>query len=234
MAQGTAASGTELIRVDYEDVARATSDRGEVVLRRRGVVLELRVNGVFVMDTAETGSEIELARAALAAVDEPTSVLVGGLGLGFTAHEVLADTRVERVLVVELEESLIGWMRDGTIPHGPEYLADERLQLTEGDVRHALAEASDDSFDLVLLDVDNGPGYLVHEANSAVYERPFLAECARAMTARGALVIWSASESPELEQAMADVFGSCEVRAHQVRLQERDERYWLLLSRMSE
>ena len=233
MAAGAAAGAVVLNGMEYEDVARATSDRGEVVLRRRGVVLELRVNGVFVMDTAETGSEVELARAALAVVDHPRSVLVGGLGLGFTAHEVLADPRVEQVVVVELEGALIGWMRDGTIPHGPEHLADERLQVTEGDVQQALAEAADDSFDLVLLDVDNGPGYLVHETNAAVYQRPFLTECARTMTAGGAVVVWSASESAELEQAMADVFGGCEVREHPVRLQDRDERYWRYLSRKS-
>ena len=84
--------------MQYDDVARATSERGEIVLRKRGAVWELRVNGVFVMDTAETGSEIELARAALALADAPRDVLVGGLGLGFTAHEVLSDTRVERLV----------------------------------------------------------------------------------------------------------------------------------------
>jgi hypothetical protein len=111
------------------------------VLRRRGPVLELRVNGVHVMDTAETGSEIELARAALRTADSPVDVLIGGLGLGFTAHEVLADSRVKRLVVVELEEVLVAWMRDGTIPHGPGFLADERLQVKVADVRVALAES---------------------------------------------------------------------------------------------
>ena len=83
------------------------SERGEVVLRRRehDGALELRVNGVFVMDTIETSSERELARATLAAVDPATDaleVLVGGLGLGFTLAEVLTDPRVARVLVVEI------------------------------------------------------------------------------------------------------------------------------------
>src|SRR5262245_14157171 len=144
--------------MEYDEVARAASDRGEVVLGKRGQVLELRVNGVFVMDTAETGSEIELARAALGTVEQPAEVLVGGLGLGFTVHEVLADTRVERVVVVEIEEALVDWMRDGTVPHGPTYLADERLTVKTADLRQALTEGSGDRFDLVLLDVDNGPG----------------------------------------------------------------------------
>src|SRR5512145_886224 len=156
--------------VEYTEVARAESPRGEVVLRERRdpdagpnapAVLELRVNGVFVMDTVETSSEKGLATAALARVENPRAVLIGGLGLGFTVHEVLADARVEKLVVVEIEDALVRWMRDGTIPHGPAYLADERLSVITSDIRVAMAEASLASYDLVLLDVDNGPGFLV-------------------------------------------------------------------------
>ena len=81
---------------EYVEVARAESERGEVVLRRRieeraADALELRVNGVFVMDTRETASETELAAAALELVEHPRRVVVGGLGLGYTAQRVLAD-----------------------------------------------------------------------------------------------------------------------------------------------
>ncbi|UUZ60269.1 hypothetical protein [Nocardioides sp. B-3] len=152
------------------EVARAESERGEVVLRRRtsevgADVLELRVNGVFVMDTIETASEIELAAAALDLVPDPRDVVVGGLGLGFTAQRVLADPRVERVMVVEIEESLVEWMRNGTIPHGPALLADQRIKIVNADLLMAIAEARS-TYDLILLDVDNGPGYLVHEDNA--------------------------------------------------------------------
>ena len=89
--------------VDSVEIARAETERGEVVLRRRtsdaaADVVELRVNGVFVMDTLETTSEIELAAQALDLVDAPAAVLIGGLGLGFTLQRVLADPRVERAV----------------------------------------------------------------------------------------------------------------------------------------
>jgi spermidine synthase len=93
----------------YVELARASSPRGEVVLRARHeghdapVVVELRVNGVFVMDSRETGTEQQLASGALAEVRAPRSVLVAGLGLGFSAQAVLADRRVERLEVVEME-----------------------------------------------------------------------------------------------------------------------------------
>ena len=91
-------------------------------------------------------------------------------------HEVLADSRVEKCAVVEVEEALVGWMRDGTVPHGPALLADERVSVVVADIGVALAEARPAAYDLILLDVDNGPGYLVHESNAVIYEAPFLAE----------------------------------------------------------
>ena len=227
-------------QVEYVEVARAESPRGEVVLRERhdpeawpnaSAVLELRVNGVFVMDTVETSSEKGLATVALKQVEHPRSVLVGGLGLGFTVHEVLSDPRVERVSVVEIEDALVGWMRDGTVPHGPAYLADERLNVVVADIRTAMAEATPEAYDLVLLDVDNGPGFLVHDGNAEVYQRDFLEQAAAAVRPGGALVVWSSAESPPLQREMHEVFGNAVAVPYDVALQSRDEQYWVYLSR---
>jgi spermidine synthase len=220
---------------EYVEVARAETERGEVVLRRRieeraADALELRVNGVFVMDTRETISETELAAAALDLVEHPRRVVVGGLGLGFTTQRVLADPRVEQVVVVELESALIGWMRDGTIPHGPALLADKRLHVVDADIVQAVAEALS-TYDLVLLDVDNGPGYLVHPSNEAVYQREFLEATRAILDPGGALAIWSADPAPELARTMEEVFGSCTEHRYDVLLQERPEEYLLYLSR---
>ncbi len=221
--------------MEYVEIARAETERGEVVLRERRddgapTVVELRVNGVFVMDTLETTSERALANAALETVEEPTDVLVGGLGLGFTMHEVLADSRVERVTVVELEQAIVDWMRDGTISHGQQFLADDRLTVTVGDVGQVLAESGEDAYDLVLLDVDNGPDYLVHDSNAALYREPFLVAARRA--ARRAVVIWSMGEAKQLEAAMLAVFDNVEPQPYDVQLGEREERYWLYRSRI--
>jgi spermidine synthase len=222
--------------MEYAEIARAESERGELVLRTRREdgapeVLELRANGVFVMDTVETTSERALASAALGLVESPGSVLVGGLGLGFTMREVLDDPRVERCTVVEIEQALVDWMRDGTIPHGPQMLADHRLDLVVNDVGLAFAEAADTTYDLVLLDVDNGPGYLVHDTNAALYEPPFL-ESVRRVT-RQALVIWSADTSPELEQALDEVFDDVRAVPYDVQLGHRAETYWLYVARVA-
>ena len=226
--------------MEYAEVARAESERGEVVLRERRdpegaapTALELRVNGVFVMDTLETSSEKGLATAALKQVEHPRRVLVGGLGLGFTMHEVLADKRVEQLVVVEIEDDLVRWMRDGTVPHGPSYLADERVSVVVADIRLAMAEATAAAYDLVLLDVDNGPGFLVYEENQAVYQREFLEETRACLRPGGALVIWSAADCTALQAEMREVFGNVVAVPHDVTLQSRQEQYWLFWSRVA-
>lgn len=214
-------------------VARATSPPGEVLLRERDGALELRVNGVFVMNTAETTTERALARAALAGCDRPDRVLLGGLGLGFTATEVLTDPRVGRVEVVEIEPAVIDWLADGTVPHGPALLADPRLEVIPGDIAAHLRALPVESTDVVLVDVDNGPGHLVHEQNGGLYRRPALAEVARILRPGGAVVIWSAARAPELAETMAAVFAETSESALPVRLQGRDEQYWLYSGRVS-
>ena len=226
--------------VTHAEVARSASERGEVVLSRRidpdapdgtPEVLELRVNGVFVMDSLETTSETALAGAALAQVETPRTVLVGGLGLGFTAHEVLSDHRVEHVVVAEIEDALVGWFRNGTIPHGAAFLADRRVTVAAADVQQLVEEAAPGSFDLVLLDVDNGPDFLVYDTNAAIYESTFLERVRVALRPGGALAVWSSTESPRLIGTMSSVFDDCTSEGHPVTLQGREDEFWLHVAR---
>jgi spermidine synthase len=205
-----------------------------VALRRRGSVLELVVAGVFALDTVDTSTELELARAALAGHRAPARVLVGGLGLGFTAREVLADPRVRHLDVVELAAPQVEWARCGAVPELAGIEDGDRCRLWVADVADALAGRVDGlprGWDLVLLDVDNGPGYLVHEGNEAVYEEQFLRQCRELLGPGGVLVIWSANAAPDLLAAMRGVFGDAEAQAHDVLLQERPEQYYLYLAR---
>lgn len=221
----------------YETVARETTPRGEVVLRRDPAgALELRVNGVFVMDTVRTATEEALAGVVLERLAEPSRVLVGGLGLGFTVRRLLADPRVRSVVVAEIESPVAGWMRDGTVPHGPAVLADPRVELRVADVRDVVATLVDvsgaaESLDAVLLDVDNGPDGLVHDANTAVYGPAFLAACGRVLRPAGLLAIWSATRSGDLEAALRASLDGVERLPYPVDLDGRAEEYSVYLGR---
>ncbi|MFZ2501943.1 MAG: hypothetical protein WAW88_04685 [Nocardioides sp.] len=213
--------------------SEAQSAPASAHLRRRDDgALELRVNGVFVMDTVETSSERALAHEALAVHPAPSQVLVGGLGLGFTLAELLTDDRVRRVVVVEQEPQVVTWLREGTVPHGPALLGDPRVEVVVADVADVLA-LDQARYDVILLDVDNGPDNLVHAGNASLYAAPALARARRALAPSGVLVIWSASHSPALEAALRAEFGNAIATSYEVDLQGREERYWLHLARVA-
>lgn len=212
-------------------IAREVTGRGEVALTTRdGGVLELRVNGTFVMDTAETTSERALARVALNAVESPARVLVGGLGLGFTTAELLTDARVTEVTVVEIERAVVRWMSDGTVPHGPDLLADPRVRVEVDDVLAYLSTPRGHRLDLVILDVDNGPGQLVHLPNRELYGRVGVTIAARNLAPGGALVVWSAHHSPALETELRTTVGAVRTHRVPVQLAGRDESYWVYIA----
>jgi spermidine synthase len=239
-------------------LARSVSERGELVLLRRAdSTLELRVNGLFAMDTAETTSERLLASRALESVDTATvglSVLVGGLGLGFTVAALLDDPRVARVVVAEIEPDLVRWHRDGIVPSptlnpfwaagaphngsdlrpasGQQTLLDDpRVEVVVADVGDFVVAQKAQTYDLVLLDVDNGPGFLLYDRNAAIYREPFLTACRAALRPGGSVAIWSAGASASLADAVGTVFGTTEVVPVSVNLNERRTHYHLYLGR---
>lgn len=225
------------------ELARAMSERGEVVLlhRERDDAVELRVNGVFVMDNRETSSEQMLARATLStlpsASTRPFDVLVGGLGLGFTLAEVLSDPRVRQVTVAEIESALVGWHRDGTLDRalgGTSPVNDDRVLVDARDVREVVDDVVAASQDLILLDVDNGPGYLVYDANAAVYRSDFLSRCAVRTRPGGIIAVWSAESAPGLLTTMEQVFGRAEEWSIPVILGQRATTYHLFLGHVAD
>ena len=164
--------------VEYVEVARTESERGELVLRERRprdggpTVLELRANGVFVMDTAEHASERALADAALGLVDAAAP----GAGRRARArlHPRPGARRPPGRAGATWSRSSRRWSggcATAPSPTAARCWPTSRARVVVADVASAVAEAAPASYDVVLLDVDNGPGHLVHEANAALYRR---------------------------------------------------------------
>jgi spermidine synthase len=194
-----------------ELLARESDGTAELALRRRGEVLELVVDGVFAMDTASTATEEALARLALERLrGTHLRVLVGGLGLGYTTATLLADGRVAAVEVVELHAPLGGWVRAGLVPRAAGLLDDPRVTVEVADVADVVPRRPHRSLDALLLDVDNGPGFLVHAGNTRVYAPPFLTAAARTLRRGGVLGVWSADPAPDLALALERACGACD------------------------
>jgi spermidine synthase len=175
------------------------------VLRRRAGVLELISNGMFLMDSAGGESERAMARLALDGAPAGACVLVGGLGFGFTLAAVL-EHDVGAVVVVERETELIAWNRRWCPPCA-KALDDPRVTVVVDDVSHYLA-GLDARFDVLLLDVDNGPDWTVTADNAGLYGARGIATMRRVLRPGGRLAVWSAAASDAFEDRLRQAFGS--------------------------
>jgi spermidine synthase len=205
---------------EIEELDFRSTPLGELVLRRRRdpvlqgeAVLEVKLGDDFLMSSRFTAGEIALAELGLAAVQAPRpDVVVGGLGLGYTAAAVLAQDAVRALLVIELLAPVIDWHRSGLVPLGPTLSADPRCRLVQGDF-FALARTGFDAgdparrFDAVLLDVDHAPGHVLDAQRGAFYEVNGLRSVARQLNPGGVFALWS-NELPDagFQRSLAAVF----------------------------
>jgi spermidine synthase len=188
-----------------EKVATAkTPDGCDMDLYRHDRDFIIKVKGEDLMSSRMHESELELARLGCANVKgrESPSVLIGGLGLGYTLRQALDILgKNAEVVVSELLESVVSWNHEflGVLNKHP--LKDKRVNLKVGDVVDLISE-SDDRFDAILLDIDNGPGALTDAANQRLYGREGIMACRRALRNEGYLAVWSAEESKSFERIL--------------------------------
>jgi spermidine synthase len=208
---------------------------GEISLRRRldptlhVDVYEVKLGEEFLMSSLFTVAEIELARLGLAAVrrsgggdalDEGLDVVVGGLGLGYTAMAALEDDRVRSLTVVEALGPVISWHERQLLPDTEALSVDPRTTLLEGDF-FALARQGHGFGDAprllhaVLLDVDHTPHHVLHPSHADLYTREGLARLATTLHPGGVFALWS-DDPPEdaFTALLVEVFAT--VDAHEV------------------
>ena len=190
---------------------RVQTPRGELVLRRRGDVFEIISNGAFAMDSADGASERLLAETAVAqlAGRSRLRVLVGGLGVGYTLRQVLTHPEVTDVTVVEIDDAVVAWNRGLLAGLNGGALADPRVRVVVSDIVDWLATAAA-TFDVICLDVDNGPDWTLFESNRRLYNADTLWLLRNRLHPGGVLVVWSAAGSPWFEQRLRAVFGAVE------------------------
>lgn len=191
----------------FEELAWRETPLGEISLRRRrdpllGVeVYEVKLDDEYLMSSLFPVAEIELARLGLARLPDPAAeldVVVGGLGLGYTARTALADPRVRSLVVVEAIEDVIDWHRRELLPFAAGLAADPRTRFLRADFFAVVADGTgfdpdvpDRRFHAVLLDVDHSPRHVLHERHAPFYTVDGLHRLARLLHPDGVFALWS-------------------------------------------
>ncbi|MDQ3624761.1 MAG: spermidine synthase [Verrucomicrobiota bacterium] len=192
---------------DFAELDYRQTPLGELTLRRRRVlaldgleVFEVKLGDAFLMSSLFHEVEVALADLGLAALDAPElDVVVGGLGLGYTALAALRNPAVRSLVVVEALDAVIEWHERSLVPLGPQLTADPRCRFIHGDF-FALAAAPEQGFDpenpgrkfhAVLLDIDHSPRNLLHERHAAFYQPEGLRRLAAQLRPEGVFALWS-------------------------------------------
>ncbi len=206
--------------IDVEILAYEETSLGPLCLRRRLTlseprqsVTEVTLNHEFLMSSLHTESERALATEPLKRIDgERLRVLVGGLGLGYTAQAAMLCERVEFVEVVEFLPPVIDWLRNGLIPLADELNAHPKLTITQGDIfQRLLMSPTSQRFDAILIDVDHSPDDQLAEVNHHFYEVDGLQSAVRHLNEKGQLALWSYDQHTPLLEAMRQVFDDATV-----------------------
>ena len=167
-------------------------------LIQRGTEFSIMLGANELMNSRLSGSEEALATLACAKISRTISpsVLIGGLGMGFTLRAALnALPDNANVIVAELVPAVVAWAKGPMAAHHGDSLSDPRTQIIIGDVA-ALIHNGDARYDGILLDVDNGPDGLTNTANDHLYSDAGLARADVALRPGGVLAIWSAAANP--------------------------------------
>ncbi len=181
-----------------------TPDGGEMVLYQHDRDFSIMINGQDLMHSRQHESELALARLGCAhlAGRKAPSILVGGLGMGYTLRQALDMVSPHaQVVVGELLGAVVEWNREffGELNSRP--LEDERVDLKTGDIVELISR-SKDRFDAILLDIDNGPSAITDSSNRRLYGREGIQACHRALREQGCLAVWSAEPSKKFEQLL--------------------------------
>lgn len=227
-----------------EILAYEETQLGILCLRRRELlsrpgtsVTEVTLNHEFLMSSYLTESERVLSSQGLARVEagpgQPIHVLVGGLGLGYTANEALRAPRVCTVEVVEFLPQVIGWFHDNLIPLATELRSDKRLSIAQGDIYHRITSAPSKTFDLIVIDVDHSPQDVLGNQSHGFYTQQGLTKAKAHLVPGGVLGVWSYAEDTPLLEKMQAVF--CDVEVEQVTvwndLIDEQQTDWLFFGR---
>lgn len=204
----------------FEELDFRQTPLGDLILQRRRYlqldgldVFEVKLGDAFLMSSMFHEVEVALSRLGLAALDDgiEPDVVVGGLGLGYTALAALEHDAVKSLIVVEALDAVIEWHQKGMVPLGPQLTGDPRCRLVHADFFQVAAEPSvgfdpgqpGRKFHAVLLDIDHSPDNLLDPQNAAFYRPEGMRKLADQLHPHGVFALWS--DAPPDEAFLSDL-----------------------------
>jgi spermidine synthase len=188
-------------------IERGGGRSGELALLRRGGQLQIVCNGAFAIASSnERSSRALIAVARPYLPDRPLEVLIGGLGMGYALDEALGLPALRRVTVAEYEPLVVKWFTTHMRERAARAERDGRSRIVVADVRELLAGGA--RYDLIALDTDNGPQWLIRADNAGLYEAVGLRQAASAARPDGVVVFWSPERYAAFEAALGEVFSA--------------------------
>ncbi|RYE63657.1 MAG: hypothetical protein EOP17_16940 [Rhizobiaceae bacterium] len=182
-------------------------EEGELRLKQRGQEFSIMLGTNELMNSRLSGSEEALATLAQEKIGKRAkpSMLIGGLGMGFTLRAALAVLPEDaQVTVAELVPTVVDWARGPMAPVFKGCLDDPRVTIFEGDVSE-LIRSSTGAFDAILLDVDNGPDGLTRASNDRLYNMAGLYAARSALRPGGVLAVWSSGPDAGFTRRLKEV-----------------------------
>ena len=201
------------MRLLYEELDYRSTPLGMLMLRRRRLpqlgdtdIYEVKLGEYFLMSSLYHKSEYQLSKLGLGlCAGEDLDVVVGGLGLGYTAASALEDSRLKRLTVVEYLEGVIEWHVKELVPVGRTLNADLRCKLVHADF-FACSRDTSKSFDpeypnrkhdAILLDIDHTPTNVLHQTNTRFYTAEGLLELKQHLKPEGVFALWADGDPEE-------------------------------------
>ena len=178
----------------WQTLAVVGTAEGRLELRRRRDDWLMMIDGRVLMNSFSRNSEVQLAQLGLERLGACAAprILVSGLGMGFTLRAVLDRApAAAHVVVAELNPVVVEWCRGPLGPATDEAIRDSRVRVEVGDVAALIAGTPPGSFDLILLDLYEGPNSSTQEADDPFYGPRALARTHRALAPNGVAGFWS-------------------------------------------
>ena len=190
--------------------------RRELLSRPGTIVTEVTLDHEFLMSSYNTASEDALASIGIQwHGGVGLSVLVGGLGLGYTAQAALGYPQVERVHVIEFLPEVISWLPRGLVPLAEALSREPRFSVSQDDFFKYLAAPASSSYEIILVDIDHSPDENLDSQNLDFYTPGGLRQVLSHQAPAGVLAVWSSAPNESFAAALRDVFS--EVRIETVR-----------------